>query len=160
MLTIIFVFLFFIIIVLLEQFDIYMNEFFSLLFFVIYVCVSVYGIWSLNFKYCQVLETERIDLYAGYNSNEISGSFFLLAGSISDEDTVYYWINENGFKTKHEVSMKNSAFIEDGGEYLIKNKYVCQDNINWLFIMPLADPDYKYEFHVPEGSILTMYGYR
>lgn len=140
--------------------DYELSRILSILFLLFYSVGATIYIAKLNFQYCDVLKTERIDLYSGFNDNKMSGSYFLIAGSISENDTVYYWINEDGLKTKHEVPMRDSSFIEDGGEYLLKHRLTCRDNLIWLFLIPLNDPPYRYEFHVPEGSILNMYNYK
>jgi len=115
------------------------------------------GLIFLNWHMCSKDEiVERIDIYAGYNENEISGSWFLLGGWIDEEDVVYYWVDDNGVKSKHNQPMDDSVFIEDGGEYLLLRQKTCPENLRWLFICG----EVAAEFHVPENSIRQMYQYQ
>lgn len=119
--------------------------------------IIVLGTIWLNVSMCSKGESiERIDLYAGYNDNEISGRFFLLGGHIDERDVVYYWVDNNGVKSKHSQPMYKSVFIEDGGEYLLLKKDACPEAWWWLFICG----DTIAEFHVPENSIRQLYQYQ
>jgi len=105
---------------------------------------------------CDTYSENNIPLYAGYNNSEINAHFFLGSGSINDTDMVYFWIDQNGVKSKHEARMSDSVFIEDGKNTLVLKETDCKDNLHWLFI---CDETFEYEFHVPENSIVQMYQY-
>jgi len=105
-----------------------------------------------NFTYSQI---EEIKLYSGSNNIQDKGSWTILGSSVNNVDKVFYWQNDNNILTKHEVSMKDSIFIEDNKNILIVyetkcDKYPKLDNI----------ADNRYEFHVPENSIIQLYNYK
>jgi hypothetical protein len=114
------------------------------------------GVWLNNDMCTKVEIVERIEIYAGYNDNEIRGRLFLLSGHIDEKDVVYYWVDDNGVKPKHSQPMDNSVFIEDGGEYLLLRHRTCPENLRWLFVCDAV----TIEFHVPENSIRQMYQYQ
>ena len=111
-----------------------------------------------NSKVCDVPSKIVTPLYAGYNNSELHGDFFLGSGSVDDVDMVYYWVNNNGVKSKHSKKMSDSVFIEDGKNLMVETYESCPKNLNWLFID--VGKTGKTEFHVPENSIMQMYKYQ
>jgi hypothetical protein len=123
----------------------------------ILVSASVFICMKLNMNTCTIEQPITTTLYAGYNDSEINGSFFLGTGHIDEQEMVYYWIDENGVKSKHDQPMSMSVFIEDGKNIMVEKYEICPNNLQWLFIDPGL---YQIEFHVPKNSIVQMYKYQ
>jgi len=108
---------------------------------------------------CNVVAEQTIPLYAGFNSQTTSGNFILGSGTIEEVDMVYYWIDENGIKSKHHVPMRLSVFIEDGKNTLVKRYATCKKGFEWAIPYNL-DSVIEFEFHVPENAIMQMYQFK
>ena len=114
-----------------------------------------------NYNWCQsnyIYETapEQVNLYAGSNDSELNGQWSIFGGNIETEDVVYYWINENGVKTRHDVPMSQASFIEDGQNKLLIFYPMC-----WEFPEhEIYSSHIKYEFHVPQDSVANMYRFQ
>jgi hypothetical protein len=102
---------------------------------------------------CSMNKVEQFDLYSGFNSSQVSASFFLGTGRIDTTEYVFYWKNIDGVKTRHQYPMESSQFIEDGNTYVEVYRMTCPKNLNWL----LAGSTEYYEFHIPENSIYTLF---
>jgi len=110
-----------------------------------------------NYQWCQsnyIYEDapEVVKLYAGDNSYQLDGNWNILGGDLETKDTVSYWTDDNGVLSKHDVPMKQSTFIEDGENELLVFTPVC-----WEFPEHKINGNVKYEFHVPQGSVVRMY---
>lgn len=125
--------------------------------FILLIIISVISFPIINNTVCSTQYEDITKLYAGYNGLETNGSFFLGSGSIEEVDMVYYWVDNDGIKSKHSERMGNSVFIEDGKNIMAKKYNGCPSGWNWFFIESSFG---KVEFHVPEGSIAQMYGYK
>ncbi|MDD5169015.1 MAG: hypothetical protein PHN75_09370 [Syntrophales bacterium] len=117
-----------------------------------------FALWNL--RTCDVLQSVATPLYAGYNDSEISGRYFLSSGTVNDVAMVYYWVDNNGVKSRYSQKMDQSVFIEDGKNEMIEIYKMCPKKWRWFFL-PLNElPQRKrFEFHVPEHSIPQMYQY-
>ena len=116
-----------------------------------------YGIKSVN---CQVVgnyhitsQIEEVQLYSGNNDFQLSGNWSIFGGMVDEKDVVFYWTNNNGVLTKQSVGMLNSSFIEDG-----ENKLIIYDS--YCNKYPKIYTGEKYEFHVPENSVMQLYEYK
>ena len=114
------------------------------------------------------MEQIKTPLYAGFNDNVNTGTFFLGSGSINSRDVVFFWINNDGVKRKEQRLMANSTFIEDGGNYMLEDAGKCPAWVTKLYgnIRGMENgyyinhADMNVEFHVPENSIITMYQFK
>jgi len=129
--------------------------FIIILLIIAMVCIQVY-VGNMRAKHCNKILTITTSLYGGYNNNELSGYFFLGSGSIQETDVVYYWINDDGVKSKHSQRMDKSVFIEDGKNIMIQKIKGCDAPSSWW---APYEKVLQYEFHVPENSIVQMYQY-
>jgi hypothetical protein len=122
--------------------------------------IMVVGLTMIQLAQCDTPNFTKTNLYAGYNGLNTFGRFFLGSEEISENDVVYYWINQDGVKSKHNQPMSDSIFIEDGGNYMIEKSYSCPKDMGWFFINPNTYKESSFEFHVPENSIVSMYEYK
>lgn len=129
------------------------DSFLGALFFLLLVVALI----VFNISLCNAEQSNITNLYAGYNDSNISGTFFLGSGSIDNKEVVYYWVDNNGVKSKHSHDMAISTFVEDNGNYMVEKSLVCPSQVSWLF---LPGGISSVEFHVPEHSIATMYQYK
>jgi hypothetical protein len=100
----------------------------------------------------------QVNIYAGHNSLETQGQFFLLTGYANDVDTVYYWVkDDSGTLRKYNISMSKSVFIEDGGQYVVFRGIKCDNYPLFCLIENVVE---EAEFHVPEGSVISIFQYQ
>ncbi len=122
-------------------------------------CLFFVGIASIFIPQDKYLGSYTIPVYSGYNDGITEGRYFLLSGYVDEVDTVFYWEQEtDGALVKRSVPMRHAKFYEEDrkdGEVEIFN-YGCI-NAEWYFCYCEYS---EYNFHVPQGSIISEYGFR
>lgn len=131
--------------------DHYWNTFISIVIVLGIPVIAVVALFILNDSHCKIYSPQTISLYSGINGSTIGGSMLLGTGTINATDYVYYWKKDGEVLTKDKVPMKYSSFIEDGNAYLLIKEYKCDSN--FFFNANIS----AYEFHVPEGSVASIY---
>lgn len=129
----------------------------SIFLLLAFLFVVAFGVNTLNERGCNIEEIEKISIYSSYNATSTEGGFVLGSGSVDEKEIVFYWVNNNGVKSKQHQLMSQSIFIEDGNRYVLLKSRVCKENMKWFYI---CEGFYQAEFHVPEGSIAKMYDYK
>ena len=114
---------------------------------------AMIGVYSPQ---CNEVSTDTIKFYSGYTLENISGRFFILSGSITSDNYVYYWKEyPDGKKVQEKQPMDSSFFYEEDrkdGTMTVHNYYCGWSD--WGFT---GRGGSTYEFHVPYGSIYTGY---
>lgn len=108
----------------------------------------------------KVIETNKVEVCALADNNEVSRQFFLGTGSI-DKDLYYFYVakNDDGGKTIEKLKSEDNSHIvlyEDEKEtpYLLKKTAVSS---NWAANFFLGIDQTYYEFHIPPNSITSNY---
>ena len=109
-----------------------------------------------EYRYDNPKLISSVELYAGYNNPQINGNFYLLSGTIEEEEYIFYWKKESdGAITRHkEPFWENTRFFEKDIDYGVKNVYEipCVSS-NWL----ICEKVQTVEYIVPTGSIVSGY---
>ena len=100
---------------------------------------------------------ESFQLVATTTSSSISGSFFILSGSIDTKFYyLYYWQDNSDGIHFDKVNMNNAVIHEVDGTAprLVITETVKEFDAPFnLFAMSFWDSRYKYDFYVPVGSV-------
>jgi len=129
---------------------------FSAVFFSVGIGAVVGLALNIPFEYAlptRLDHVKNIALISMRNGNEISGSFFLGCGTVDEKTYYYYYASLGNGRYVLEKKATESAVIieEDRSDGLLQISVYAIDRSwrSWVF----SDILYKYEFHIPQGSI-------
>lgn len=89
--------------------------------------------------------------------SSIEGRSYFLGGGYVGEKRVLNYIGENGDGSVQlfQADASDSRIFEDSDQASLTVKY-SHTEMDWLVPFK-SDWDFKYEFHIPEGSVLSDY---
>jgi hypothetical protein len=112
------------------------------------------------------MEVSRYEfsLYSGFNDARIEGNFYLLTGSVNEEDRVFFWVEDETTGAIHRESIKftnQATFYEEDRKdgVLMRDVYKCPKNWFWTAWSFCRDTSF-YSFKIPQGSIFAGYAFK
>jgi hypothetical protein len=142
--------------------DCMISVFFTILFtgIIAGVCAGCAALTGLLFASHPVQVSDKL-LIAIRDKDGVTGEFFLGSGVIkSDQYYFYYERMENGgFRPGRIISDSSVHVYEDARSdaKLIEFEWVVDNPLASLIAFPVNAGGYSYEFHVPKGTIRTVY---
>lgn len=115
------------------------------------------GIASFTGK---TVEAQRFDtqLAALNTGNQVTGRFFLGSGMVKSGQTfTFVYDRGDGGYVLSEVPARDSVVYEDeqSNPHMTTIKYETEPNEFWAPFAIMQNRGVDYEFHIPEGSVLT-----